>query len=194
MAKKVSSEEKFEKVDFDLFKAIEAIDKKDYNYFNSLTEEQKKKFVPYMMLHWISTVKGNSTLSAYYLLTSDMVANKHMFNEKVQHHPELQWLMMCASSPGLGKQFHQWIPHLSNKLGELRDKAKVKDVQDYFEKIYKGVDSSVIKECASEYATQQNHKYRLAKLYPNMKLADIELLSNYVSNDDLNEYDKQSGN
>lgn len=194
MAKKISSEEKFERQDFDLFKAIEAVDKKDYTYFNGLTEEQKKKFVPYMMLHWISTVKGNSTLSGYYLLTSDMVANKHMFNEKVQHHPELQWLMMCASSPGLGKQFHQWIPHLSNKLGELRDKAKSKEVQEYFEKIYKGVDANVIKECATEYATQQNHKYRLAKLYPNMKLADIELLASCVSNDELNEYDKQSGN
>jgi len=51
---KLSPDEKFENVDFDLFKAIDAIDRKDYGWWDTLTEEQTKKFSAYMLLHWIS--------------------------------------------------------------------------------------------------------------------------------------------
>lgn len=189
----IPENEKFEKQDLDLFDLLAAIDKKDYGYYSRLTQEQQKKFVPYMMLHWTSAVKGNEQVSKYYLLSTDMVANKHMFNEQIQDHPELQWLMLCASSAGIGKQFHQWIPHLSDKIGKLKDSAKEKDIKEYFEKIFKGTDSSLLKEYASEFTTQQNHKFRIARLYPDMKISDIDLLSDSITSDELDEYDKQSG-
>ncbi len=50
---KTPTDEKFEKQDFNLFEAIAAIDKKDYGYYDRLTPEQQRKFVPFMMLHWI---------------------------------------------------------------------------------------------------------------------------------------------
>ena len=47
MAKeKVSADEKFQNQDFDLFEALNAIDKKDYNWYQKLSDDQKKKFVP----------------------------------------------------------------------------------------------------------------------------------------------------
>lgn len=193
MATKVPADEKFDKVEFDLFDALSAIDKKDYGYYSRLTAEQQKKFVPYMMIHWVSAVKAASQVSGYYVMSTDASANKYAFNENVQQHPELQWMMLCASSPGIGKQFHQWIPHLSDKIGNLTDAAKLKDVKDYFEKIYKNADSSTLKEYAAEFTANQNHKHRVSKLYPEMKLGDIELLSQLLTSDDLNEYDKQSG-
>lgn len=192
-AGKTSSDEKFEQQDFDLFKALEAVDKKDYNWFASLTEEQKRKFVPYMMLYWNSAVKGNTTLASYYLLSTNNYANISLFNERVQQHPELQWLMLCASSPGIGKQFHQWIPHLNAKIGSLKDRATVREVTDYFLKIYKGADESTVKEYAGEFTAQQNHKYKLATLLPSMKLEDINVLSNLVSKEEITQYEQESG-
>ena len=50
---KTPVDEKFEKQDFNLFEAIAAIDKKDYGYYDRLTTEQQRKFVPFMMVHWI---------------------------------------------------------------------------------------------------------------------------------------------
>jgi hypothetical protein len=190
----VPQDEKLENQDFDLFKAMEAIDKKDYGYYARLTEEQQKKFVPYMMLHWISAVKAKTPIAAYYLMSVNEVANKHMFNERVQKHPELQWLMLCAASPGIGKQFHQWVPHLSAKIGELREPANKKDVADYFTKIYPGTDKNTISEVSEEFAKQQRHKYRLAQMYPELKVADIETMSTMVTEQDLEEYEKDSGN
>lgn len=190
----VPSDEKIDNQDFDLFKAIEAIDRKDYTWFSKLTDEQKKKFVPYMLIRWISAVKGAGMLSGYYVMSTDVNANRYMFNERIQHHPELQWLMLCASSPGIGKQFHQWIPQLSERITSLKDAAKLREVKEFFDKVYKGNSEELIKEYAQEFTAVQNKKYRLADIHPNMKLSDIETLSNLISHGDLDEYDKQSGN
>lgn len=192
-SKNLPTDEKFSDQDFDLFRALEALDKKDYNFFSSLKEEQVKKFVPYMLLHWMSAIKSSGLLSSYYVISTDTNANKHMFNEYVQRHPELQWLMLCSSSPGTGKQFHQWIPHLSANIGSLKTAAKSKDVAEYFSKIYKGADSGTIEEVAQEYTAQQNHKCKLAGLYPNLKLSDIEVLGSIVSSSELARYEELSG-
>jgi hypothetical protein len=42
----VPADEKLENQDFDLFEALAAIDKKDYHWFDNLSEAQQKKFVP----------------------------------------------------------------------------------------------------------------------------------------------------
>jgi len=99
MATKKSTpiDEKFVAQDFDLFDALTAMDKKDYGYYDRLTEEQQKKFVPYMMTHWMSAIKGLGDVQGYYLRSVDYHANKHLFNEYVQKHPKLQWYMLCAS-------------------------------------------------------------------------------------------------
>lgn len=188
---KVSADLKFERQDFDLFQALEALDRKNYAYYSSLSEEQQRKFVPYMMLHWASAVKGQ--LGQYYVMSTDIHANKYMFNDRVQQHPELQWLMLCAVSPGHGKQFHQWVPHLSAKVGTLQEAATVKTVGEYFAKIYPGTPAATIKEAATEFATQQNHKHRLAQLFPEMKLADLETLAQLVTEADLDQYEQDAG-
>jgi len=194
MKKKSSTEEKFTNQDFELFSAIEALDKKNYGYFSQLTEEQQRKFVPHMLLNWMSTISGAELLSRYYLLNTDASANKHMYNERVQNHPELQWLMLCAVSPGHGKQFHKYIPHIRSRITALKEPAKVQEIQDYFTKIYPKADAQVLKECSETFVANHAIKYKLAQIYPDMKLSDIEILSNTVTQADLDEYDRQSGN
>jgi len=191
---KLSPDEKFENVDFDLFKAIDAIDRKDYGWWDTLTEEQTKKFSAYMLLHWISSVKASGAMGAYYIMSTDLNANKHMFNERIQQHPHLQWLMLCSASPGMGKQYHQWIPHLNSKLAELKTKATLKEVRDYFEKVYPTASKEDVKEIAQHWTQEQNHQHRLAELFPDMKIDDIKALSVVVTAEDLDKYEAESGN
>lgn len=192
--KKTPTDEKFEKQDFDLFDALIALDKKDYGYIDRLTEDQQRKFVPYMMTHWMSQIKGSDGLSAYYVRSVDYYANIHLFNENVQKHPKLQWLMLCASSPGLGKQFHQWIPHLSAKVSQLKETPKEKDVKDYFGKIYPKADEGSLQEISKEFVIEHKKKTYLAKQYPDLKYTDIELLSSLVTEEDIRKYEEDRGN
>lgn len=187
-------DEKFEKQDFDLFAAIDAIDKKDYDYFDRLTPEQQKKFVPYMMLHWMSTVKGSRDIQGYYLMSMDYNANKYMFNENVQKHPKLQWLMLCAGSPGIGKQYHQWIPNIPAAVSKLKAPAKTKDIKDYYAKVYPKADSESLKEIAEVFVSNHKRKMYLAEIFPNLKVEDIETLNQLVTDDDIKEYERERGN
>lgn len=195
MAKeKVSKEEKFEKVDLDLFEVLAALDKKDYAYFDKLTEEQQKKFVPFMMIHWMSAIKGNEGLSRYYVMSTNEYANKYLFNEVVQKHPKMQWLMLCASSPGLGKQFHQWIPHISSQVSKLKSPAKAKEIKEYFAKIYPKTDSNTLQEFAEEFVRDHKRKVYLSEVFPNLKIEDIETLNQIVTDSDIEQYEKDRGN
>jgi hypothetical protein len=194
MATKTPIDEKFEKVDFDLFEALSAMDKKDYGYYDRLTDEQQKKFVPYMMTHWMSAIKGNAGLSSYYLMNTDYTANKHLFNEYVQKHPKLQWLMLCAASPGLGKQFHQWIPHLSGKVAQLKEAPKEKDIRDYFTKIYPKASGANLYAISEAFVTDQKKKVYLANKFPHLKIEDIETLASITTDEDIAQYEKDHGN
>jgi len=192
MAKeKVSIDEKFENQDLDLFQVLAALDKKDYGYFDKLSEAQQKKFVPYMMLHWMSAIKASSDLQTYYLRSVDYYANKFIFNENVQQHPKLVWLMLCASSPGLGKQFHQWIPHLKDKVIKLKEPAKLKDVKEYFNKIYA---KQSVDDMAEKFVYNQKRKAYLAGVFPNLKYEDIETLNQIVTDEDIKQYERDCGN
>jgi len=192
--KQTPKEEKFQNTDFDLFSAIDAIDKKNYDYYDNLTEEQKKGFVPFMMTHWISQVKSKADLQRYYIQSVDYHANTNLFNEYVQKHPKLQWLMLCASSPNLGKQFHQWVPHITNKVGKLKEKAKDKEIKEYFSKIYSNAPEDAISEIAKAYTELQHKKVYLANHFPNLKYEDIETLADLISDEDIAQYEKNLGN
>jgi hypothetical protein len=82
-------------------------DKKDREFYQSLTDEERKKFSNYLMIRWGSSVQGSRELQEFYVISTNERLNKHFFS--VNRHPGLQWLMATSVSPGLGTQRHQWI-------------------------------------------------------------------------------------
>jgi hypothetical protein len=195
MAKeKLSADEKFEKVEFDLFDAIAAIDRKDYSYYDRLTPEQQKKFVPFMMLHWISAIKGSEGLSRYYVMSTNEYANKYLFNENVMKHPKLQWLMLCSASPGMGKQFHQWIPHIRERVSKLKESPKTKEIKDYYKKIYPKSSDSDLNLVTDVFVDNHRKKMYIAAKFPEMKFDEIELLSEIITDEDIKKYEESFGN
>lgn len=195
MAKeKLSKDEKLEKQDFDLFEALAAIDKKDYSYYDRLTHEQQKRFVPFMMLHWVSAVKGNGELQSYYLQSTDYHANLHLFNENVQKHPKLQWLMLCAASPGLGKQFHQWIPHIRERVSKLKENPTTKEIKEYYKKLYPKATDGDLKLITEVFVDNHRKKMYVANKFPELKFDEIDLLAELITDEDIESYEKAFGN
>ena len=81
-----------------------AIDKKDRNFYNNLSDEQKKAFSAWMMMRYCSSVQGKDAAN-YIYMTNELV--NFQFSE-VSKHPELQWLLLSAC--GVGKiQFHPYL-------------------------------------------------------------------------------------
>lgn len=86
---------------------MKQFDNKNRDFYNELTDEEKKKFSTFLMIRWGSSVSGSSDLQTVYLEYCNDNLNKHFF--ALHKHPKLQWLMATAVSPGLGPQRHNWI-------------------------------------------------------------------------------------
>ena len=82
-------------------------DKKNRDFYDSLTEEERKKFSTYLMVRWGSSVNGSTDLQHFYLVATNERLNKHFFT--LHKHPKLQWLMATTVSPNLGNMRHNWI-------------------------------------------------------------------------------------
>jgi hypothetical protein len=129
---------------------MSAFDRKNREFYDSLTDEEKKKFSPYLMIRYGATVTGNADLQAYYLMSCNERLNKHFFDINTAQHKKLQWLLATTVSPGMGNQYHQWIapkkkttdnksikflremhPHLKEEdlklLSEINDKDDLKE-------------------------------------------------------------------
>ena len=90
-------------------------DQKNRKFYDSLSDEEKKKFSNYLMIRWGSAIQGDPELQGYYLQSCNHYLNKRFF--EINRHPKLQWLCATAVSPGLGTHRHQWIAPKKKEAG-----------------------------------------------------------------------------
>jgi len=129
-------------------------DLKNRDFYDELTDEERKKFSNYLMIRWGSSIQGSAEMQNYYLQSSNHYVNKRFF--EINRHPKLQWLCATAVSPGLGTHRHQWIapkkkeagasgirkqiaelfPHLKDDEVELMSKINTKkDIDAYLKQL-----------------------------------------------------------
>jgi hypothetical protein len=90
-------------------------DRKNRDFYDELTPEEKKKFSTYLMIRWGSAVEGSRELQEFYVIATNERLNKNFFD--VAKHPKLQWLMATSVSPGLGTPRHPWIAPRKKEAG-----------------------------------------------------------------------------
>ena len=90
-------------------------DRKNREFYNELTDEERRKFSNYLMIRWGSAVQGSRDLQEFYVVATNERLNKHFY--AVNRHPKLQWLMATSVSPGMGVHRHQWIAPKKKESG-----------------------------------------------------------------------------
>lgn len=91
----------------DIFEVIKQLDNKNYQYFDSLSDEQKKEIQPYTLLRWMSTASGNEENHALITMMTNEYVNNHFW--ELSKYKDLQWKLLCVC--GLKKwSRHQWLP------------------------------------------------------------------------------------
>lgn len=99
--------------DINLKDLLKAIDTKDRRFYDNLSEDQKKKFSPFLALKWSSVVRGDETLEHYYAVSANTQINKNFWD--IGKHPKLQWLLVTCVSPGIGTTRHEWLGNSKNQ-------------------------------------------------------------------------------
>jgi hypothetical protein len=88
---------------------MRAIDTKDRNWYNSLTDEEQSKYnkALWTQQRYVSSCKHDiKEFEEHYLEWTNELVNVH--HNTLRHHPELQFKLLQAV--GVGKSmFHQWI-------------------------------------------------------------------------------------
>ena len=112
-------------------------DRKERDFYDSLTDEERKKFSTFLMIRYGSSVQGSRDLQEFYVISCNERLNKHFF--ALHKHPKLQWLMATTVSPGLGTFRHNWIApkkkeagptgSIKNQLAELYPNMKNDEIE-----------------------------------------------------------------
>lgn len=99
---------------------MRAFDRKDRGFYDDLTEEEQRKFAPFLMIRWGSAVQGSRELEEYYVIATNERLNRRFFSVNTARHKKLQWLMATTVSPDMGAQRHTWIAPKKSQGGKKR--------------------------------------------------------------------------
>ena len=101
-------------------------DRKNRDFYDSLTEEERKKFSTFLMIRYGSSVSGGRDLQEFYLISTNERLNKNFF--PLHKHPKLQWLMATTVSPGMGTFRHNWIANKKKEPGAGSIKKQIAEL------------------------------------------------------------------
>lgn len=88
---------------------MRVLDSKDRQFYDSLTDEERKKFSPYLMMRYAASVEGSADFQEWYLRATNERVNVNFFDVSTTKHSKLQWLLCTTVSPNMGTQRHYWI-------------------------------------------------------------------------------------
>ena len=95
-----------------LSQMLRAIDLKQRDYWDNLSDEQKKKHSSFLSFRWACTVAPSGAMAKlieqYYIQNANATVNKNYYD--LSKHPKLQWLLLTCISPGTGNFRHEWVP------------------------------------------------------------------------------------
>ena len=101
---------------------LAALNSKRREFYDYLTEEEKKKFSAYLLLKYGANIEGQFELQEWYLRAINEYVNINFF--ALSKHPKLQWLTLTTVSPRFGNQRHYWLN--SKKKSSDSSSKKVK--------------------------------------------------------------------
>ena len=107
-------------------------DRKNRQFYNELTEEEQRKFSPYLMIRWGSAVEGSHELQEFYVIATNERLNKHFFNVNTTRHKKLQWLMATSVSPGMGTHRHTWIAPKKREAGASGRRRQLAEIFPHY--------------------------------------------------------------
>lgn len=125
---------KSKKRELDLGRVLKSIDQKNYNFYNSLSETEKKEFNAYVMMRFISNSNNNDAdIQEWFVEMTNEFLNKNYWN--ISKHIDLTWKLCCATGIGT-PMFHQYLStkkieldKFENLLGNLYPSMKLDDIK-----------------------------------------------------------------
>ena len=105
----------------DIQRELRAVDQKDYNFYNRLTDEERKAFSPYILMRYTSNVQLDKDIQEWFIETTNEMVNKHHWTLS-KNHKSLLWKLFAATGTGINC-YHPYLAagkkEKTNKIEKL---------------------------------------------------------------------------
>lgn len=123
----------------DIKRELNAVDTRNYKFYENLTDEEKKAFSPFILMRYTSNVQGGQELQEWFVETTNEYVNKNHWDLS-KNHKELLWKLFAAT--GIGQtMYHQYMA--------AGKKEKANKIEKLLAEIYPAMKMADIKMLAS---------------------------------------------
>lgn len=119
----------------DIKRELNAVDRKIYDFYDNLTDEEKKAFSPYILMRYTASVQGDQDIQEWFIeRTNEMVNKDHWTLSK--NHKALLWKLFAATGAGINC-YHPYLAagkkgkanKIEKLLAELYPAMKLEDIK-----------------------------------------------------------------
>lgn len=119
----------------DIKRELAGVDLRNYDFYDNLTEQEKKEFSPYVLMRYVANVDGDRDLQEWYLdRTNELVNKDHWTLSK--NHKGLLWKLFAGCGVG-SKMYHPYL--------KANSKEKAQKIEKLLAQLYPAMKMSEIK-------------------------------------------------
>ena len=146
----------------DIKRELNAVDQKNYDFYDNLTDEERKVFSPYILMRYTASTQGDREIQEWFVEMTNEMVNKHHWDLS-KNHKALLWKLFAATGAGINC-YHPYLAagkkekankiekllcdiYPATKMAEIKMMAKMmtkKDKEELFDKM--GFDKKQRKE------------------------------------------------
>jgi hypothetical protein len=123
----------------DIKRELNAVDQKNYDFYDNLTDEEKKAFSPYILMRYTASCAGDRDIQEWFVETTNEFVNKNHFDLS-KNHKALLWKLFAATGAGIST-YHPYL------AAGKKDKAN--KIEKLLCEIYPAMKMDDIKQIAS---------------------------------------------
>lgn len=119
----------------DIKRELKSVDMKVYDFYDNLSDAEKKEFSPYVLMRYVASVQGDPDIQAWFLEMTNECVNKHHWVLS-KNHKALLWKLFAACGAGV-TVYHPYLKAGSKQkavkieklLAELNPAMKLSDIK-----------------------------------------------------------------
>lgn len=105
----------------DIKRELNSVDRKVYDFYDNLTDEEKKAFSPFILMRYTSNVQGDRDIQEWFLEMTNECVNKNHWDLS-KNHKALLWKLFAATGAGVNC-YHPYLAagkkEKANKIEKL---------------------------------------------------------------------------
>lgn len=119
----------------DIKKELNAVDSRNKDFYDKLSDQEKKEFSPYILMRYVSNVQGDADVQEWFVEMTNELVNKHHWILS-KNHKALLWKLFAGCGTGMSV-YHPYLAagkkqkavKIEKLIAELNPSMKIEDVK-----------------------------------------------------------------